>query len=89
MAIEVSSYEGLLANRYTPNHVFQAYLELPLGAHIMAYLRGIHADDIENQVPNDQLDQDNLVLLQLNNQLDGGTLHFLRLPSLPFGFLDA
>ena len=55
MAIEVSSYEELLANRYTTNHVLQAFPELPLGALIVAYLRGICADSIENQVPNDQL----------------------------------
>ena len=49
VAIEVSSYEELLANRYTPNHVLQAYRELPLGVvFIMAYLRGMRVDNIEN-----------------------------------------
>ena len=48
MAIKVSSYEELLANRYTTNHVLQAFPELPLGVLIVGYLRGIHADNIEN-----------------------------------------
>jgi hypothetical protein len=30
MAIEISSYEELLANWHTTNHVLQAFLELPL-----------------------------------------------------------
>src|SRR3954464_13651253 len=66
MAIEVSSYEELLTNRYTPNHVFQAFPELPLGVLIVAYLRGIRADKIANQVLKYQLDQDNLVHTSLD-----------------------
>ncbi|KAM3403284.1 hypothetical protein ACQJBY_007754 [Aegilops geniculata] len=66
VAIEVSSYEELLTNRYTPNHVFQAFPELPLGVLIVAYLRGIRADNIENQVLNYQLDQDNPVPTSLD-----------------------
>ena len=62
VAIEVSSYEELLANRYTPNHVLQAFPELTLGVLIVAYMWGICADNIENQVPNYQLDQDNPVI---------------------------
>uniref|UniRef100_N1R3W8 B3 domain-containing protein n=1 Tax=Aegilops tauschii TaxID=37682 RepID=N1R3W8_AEGTA len=61
VAVEISSYEELLANRYTPNHVLQTILEYPLGVLIVAYLRGIRAANIENQVANYQLDQDNLV----------------------------
>jgi hypothetical protein len=48
MAIEVSTYEELLATRYTPNQVLEAFLELPPGVLIVAYLRGICADDIGN-----------------------------------------
>jgi hypothetical protein len=40
VAIEVS-YEELLATRYTPNQVLEAFLDLPLGVLIVAYLRGL------------------------------------------------
>src|SRR4051812_38971807 len=66
MAIKVSSYEEPLANRNTPNQVLQAFPELQLGALTVAYLRGIGADNIENEVPNDQLDQDNPITLPLD-----------------------
>ena len=49
----------------TPNHVLHAFLEL-LGVLIVAYLRGICADNIENQVLNYQLDQDNPVPTSLD-----------------------
>src|SRR3954469_10803207 len=66
MAIKVSSYEEPLANRNTPNQVLQAFPELQLGALTVAYLRGIGVDNIENYVPNDQLDQNNPISMPLD-----------------------
>jgi hypothetical protein len=50
VAIEVSSYEVLLTTRYTSwcTQVLQAFPKLPLGVLIVAYLRGICVDNIEN-----------------------------------------
>ena len=47
MAFEVSSYDELLSNWYTPNHIIQAFLELILGVLIVADLQGIRADNRE------------------------------------------